>query len=69
VNRESEKGQTVMQLVMQVHRRDEQYDGTLTRAGDECSLPFTSLLELIAVLERLTTPEPEPVEPPQARQS
>lgn len=58
-----------MQLVMQVHRRDEQYHGTLTRPGDECSLPFTSLLELIAVLERLTTPEPEPVEQPPPRRS
>ena len=65
VNRAREEGQGGVQLVMQVHRRGEQYHGTLTRPADKCSAPFTSLLELLAVLERLTTPDPEPVEPPQ----
>lgn len=65
VNRVREEGQAGVQLVMQVHRRGEQYHGTLTRPADECSAPFTGLLELLAVLERLTNPEPEPVEPPQ----
>jgi hypothetical protein len=65
VNRGREEGQAVVQLVMQVHRRGEQYYGTLTRPWDRCSLPFTGLLELLAVLERLTGGERQPVEPPQ----
>ena len=65
VNRGREEDQAVVHLVMQVHRRGEQYHGTLTRPGDKCGVPFTGLLELLAVLERLTAADPEPVEPPQ----
>jgi hypothetical protein len=65
VNPAREKGQAAVQLVMQVQRRGEQYHGTLTRSGDQRSVPFTGLLELIAALERLTTPEPELREPSQ----
>jgi hypothetical protein len=65
VNRGREQGQAVVQLVMQVHRRGEQYRGTVTRPGDQCTVPFSGLLELIAVLERLTTADPEPAEPAQ----
>ena len=65
VNRGGDEEQAVVKLVMQVHRRGEQYYGTLTRPGARCSLPFTGLLELLAVLERLTSTERQPVEPPQ----
>ncbi len=50
----------VTRLSMQVSRRGDHYHGSLTRTGDQVCLPFSGLLELIAVLERLTTSEPEP---------
>lgn len=47
-----------MQVLMEVHRRGEQYLGSLTRVSDEVCVPFAGVLELIAALERLDPEEP-----------
>lgn len=43
-----------MHLVMDVRRRDTQYQGSLTRVSDQLRVPFSGVLELIAALECLT---------------
>jgi hypothetical protein len=45
-----------MRVVMEVGRRGDQYQGSLTRSSDELCVPFAGVLELLAALERL---EPE----------
>jgi hypothetical protein len=45
-----------MRVLMEVHRRGQQYEGSLTRADDQVCVPFVGVLELMAALERL---EPE----------
>lgn len=42
-----------MRVLMEVRRRGEQYQGSLTRMSDECCVPFVGVLELLAALERL----------------
>lgn len=45
----------VISLTMQVTRTGDHYHGSLTRVRDQACLPFTGVLEMIAVLERLTS--------------
>ncbi len=42
---------------MQVRRHDQRYQGSLTRVSDQLCLQFSGVLELLAVMERLTTNE------------
>jgi hypothetical protein len=48
---------TAVHLELQVTRRGDGYQGTLTRPGDRLCLPFTGVLELPAALARLTAPD------------
>jgi hypothetical protein len=48
-----------MRVLMEVHRRGEQYHGSLTRVSDQLCVPFAGVLELIAALEQLDPDELE----------
>lgn len=42
-----------MRVLMEVQRRGQQYEGSLTRTDDQLCVPFVGVLELMAALERL----------------
>jgi hypothetical protein len=54
-----------MRVLMNVHRRGEQYLGSLTRESDHVQVQFVGFLELVAALERLQPDEPVEESPQQ----